>query len=84
MESKFRGKVKFYVENKGFGFLTNTETGKDIFFHHTGLLDQVKAEDLVEYETEDGDRGIKAISIRFVKPEEEIVEKKTKKEKIIK
>ena len=52
MESKLKGKVKFY-NDKGYGFITNTETGKDIFFHHTGLLDKVKADDLVEYEMEE-------------------------------
>ena len=80
MESKFKGKVKFY-NDKGYGFITETETGKDIFFHHTGLLDKVKADDLVEYETEEGERGLKAINVQLVKVKEV---KETKKEKITK
>ena len=31
------GKVKFFIESKGFGFITDDETGKDIFVHATGL-----------------------------------------------
>ena len=80
MESKLKGKVKFY-NDKGYGFITNTETGKDIFFHHTGLLDKVQADDLVEYEVEEGERGPKAVNVQLVKVEEV---KEEKKEKITK
>ena len=80
MKVKNKGTVKFYTE-KGYGFITETETGKDIFFHHTGLLDKVKADDPVEYETEEGERGLKAINVQLVKVKEV---KETKKEKITK
>lgn len=49
------GTVKFFIESKGFGFITNNETGKDIFVHATGL-DGVKLNegDKVEYDEEEG------------------------------
>ena len=61
-----QGKIKFYNETKGYGFITNTESGKDIFYHVTGLLEEVAAEDDVEFEVIEGDRGAKAINIKKV------------------
>jgi len=61
------GKIKFYSEKKGFGFITNSESGKDIFFHHTGLLDKITSGDVVKYELGETDRGSKAINIIRIK-----------------
>ena len=49
---------------KGFGFI-NTEDGTDYFVHITGLKDgvEITEQDLVEFETEQGDRGLKAINV---------------------
>lgn len=57
-------KIKFYNEKKGFGFITDTESGKDLFFHYTGLLDKVTADDPVSYDVEEGDRGPKGVNIK--------------------
>lgn len=43
-----RGVVKFYNENKGFGFITK-EDGTDIFVHATGLIDEISNNDEVEF-----------------------------------
>jgi len=61
------GKVKFFNEQKAYGFITDNETKKDTFFHVTGLLDSVTANDLVEYVIEEGTRGPKAIDICLIK-----------------
>ncbi|MFH1769978.1 MAG: cold shock domain-containing protein [archaeon] len=55
------GKVKFFNEMKGFGFITG-EDGKDYFVHQTGLGEGVtlKEEDEVTFEVVEGDRGPKA------------------------
>ncbi len=58
-----KGKVKFFNESKGYGFITDDETGKDVFVHATGLLDRVKKDDLVEYEVKEGKRGPKAVNV---------------------
>ena len=59
-----KGKVKFFDHEKEFGFITGDD-GKDYFVHKTGLQDDVTlAEgDSVEFSTEKGDRGLKAIKV---------------------
>ena len=52
------GTVKFFNESKGFGFITNDETGKDIFVHITALNGESLNEgDKVSYEEEEGRKG---------------------------
>jgi CspA family cold shock protein len=60
------GKVKFFNEKKLFGFITDKETKTDVFFHQTGVLGKVATDDLVSYEVENGDRGLKAISVKKI------------------
>jgi CspA family cold shock protein len=61
------GKVKFYNSTKNFGFITDSETGKDIFFHASGTLDRVVTDDEVSYNVENGDRGPKAVQVKRTK-----------------
>lgn len=52
------GKVKFFNEEKGYGFITDDETGKDIFVHATGLrVEKLEQGEAVSYEEEDGKKG---------------------------
>jgi CspA family cold shock protein len=52
------GTVKFFIESKGFGFITDEETGKDIFVHATGLRSEgLREGDRVSYEEEEGRKG---------------------------
>ena len=44
------GKVKFYNQAKGYGFITDDNTGAEFFFHYTGSLDKVEKDDRVQYE----------------------------------
>ena len=62
-----KGKVKFFNEQKSYGFITDGDTDKDIFFHVSGTLDPVKTDDFVEYEVEEGERGVKAINVKLIK-----------------
>lgn len=57
------GKVKFFNEAKGFGFIKEDTTGKEYFVHATGLLDQVKNNEEVTFDIEEGQRGPKAINV---------------------
>ena len=59
------GTVKFFNEGKGYGFVTDEESGKDYFVHITGLNEGVKLaeNDNVTFDVEEGERGPKAINV---------------------
>lgn len=61
------GTVKFFNESKGFGFITNEETGKDIFVHVTALKGvELKDGDKVEYSEEEGRKGLVATNVQVI------------------
>ncbi|WP_158975257.1 cold-shock protein [Cellulophaga sp. L1A9] len=61
------GTVKFYNVSKGYGFITNDNTGKDIFVHATSLNGaELNEGDQVEYEEEDGKKGIVAGQVQVL------------------
>lgn len=61
------GTVKFFNESKGYGFITNSETGRDIFVHITGLNGETIAEgDRVEYVEVEGRKGVNASDVRVI------------------
>ena len=61
------GKVKFFNESTGFGFITNDETGKDIFVHITALNGlQLNDGDKVEYVEEEGRKGVVAGRVQIL------------------
>lgn len=60
------GTVKFFNETKGFGFIKNDETGQDVFVHVTGLIDEIRENDKVEFEVEQGRKGVNAVKVRRV------------------
>jgi len=64
--SKLNGVVKFYNSSKGFGFLRENETGNEIFVHATGLLDEIRDNDQVEYEVTQGKKGLAAINVKVI------------------
>lgn len=59
-----KGKVKFFNERKGYGFITSNESGKEIFVHVSGLLDDIKDGDEVEFEIIEEERGLKAVNVK--------------------
>ena len=61
-----RGTVKFFNEAKGFGFIETEESTKDHFVHASGLVDQIKDGDQVEFELEEGKKGLSAVNVRVL------------------
>ncbi len=59
------GTVKFYNEAKGFGFITEAGVGEH-FVHASGLIDQIKEGDTVEFELENGKKGLNAVQVRVI------------------
>ena len=60
-----KGTVKFFNSEKEFGFIAG-EDGKEYFVHKTGLEEGVTIDkdDSVTFETEKGDRGMKAVKVK--------------------
>lgn len=60
------GKVKFFNDSKGFGFIVDDETGKEYFVHVSGLIDEIKENDNVEYDLKEGRKGLNADKVRVI------------------
>ena len=61
------GTVKFFNESKGYGFITNDETGKDIFVHVSALNGVTLREgNKVEYVEEEGRKGVVAAQVQVI------------------
>ncbi|MEO7531479.1 MAG: cold shock domain-containing protein [Sediminibacterium sp.] len=56
------GKVKFFNEAKGFGFVVS-ESGTEYFVHASGLKEKVKEGDTVTFDVEDGKKGPMAVNV---------------------
>lgn len=61
------GVIKFFNEDKGFGFITNDSTKQDIFVHITGLRTKnVEQGNRVTYEEEQGKKGLIATNVQVI------------------
>ncbi|MBI9060798.1 MAG: cold shock domain-containing protein [Marinilabiliaceae bacterium] len=60
-----KGIVKFFNETKGFGFIKDEETSKEYFVHVTGLIDEIKENDEVVYELQEGRKGLNAVNVKL-------------------
>jgi len=57
------GTVKFFNEEKGFGFITPNDGGNEIFVHVSGLTESIRENDNVRYNVEEGRRGPNATNV---------------------
>ncbi len=60
------GTVKFFNETKGFGFIKPANGGQDIFVHVSGLIDEIRENDQVTYEVQDGKKGLNAVNVKVI------------------
>lgn len=59
-----KGKVKFFNNTKGFGFINDNESGQDVFVHSTGLKDTIRDGDEVTFDVEQGKKGLNAVNVQ--------------------
>ncbi len=60
------GTVKFFNPTKGFGFITPSNGGDDIFVHVSGLYDEIRENDKVTFDVENGKKGLNAVNVKVI------------------
>ncbi len=61
------GKVKFFNDSKGFGFITPDDGGSDLFVHTTAIENgSLSDDDKVEFEVGEGQKGPCAVQVRKI------------------
>ncbi|APG59568.1 cold-shock protein [Christiangramia salexigens] len=60
------GKVKFFNTTKGFGFIKADDSNEDIFVHMSGLIDDIREDDRVQFEVEQGKKGLNAVNVELI------------------
>ncbi|QEM09941.1 cold shock protein (beta-ribbon, CspA family) [Mucilaginibacter gossypiicola] len=60
------GTVKFFNAAKGFGFISQNDNRNEIFVHATGLIDEIRDNDQVAYDVEEGRKGLNAINVKVI------------------
>ena len=61
-----KGTVKFFNDIKGFGFITEEGTNKEHFVHISGLIDEVREGDEVEFDLQEGKKGLNAVNVKVL------------------
>jgi len=60
-----KGTVKFFNDSKGYGFIKDTEDEKEYFVHISGLIDEIQEGDEVEFELQEGKKGLNAVNVKL-------------------
>lgn len=60
------GTVKFFNETKGFGFISPSNGGSDVFVHLTGLREPIRQNDTVSFDVEQGKKGLNAVNVKVI------------------
>jgi CspA family cold shock protein len=61
-----KGTVKFFNDSKGFGFITEEGSNKEHFVHISGLVDEIRENDEVEFDLEEGKKGLNAVNVKVL------------------
>ena len=60
------GTVKFFNDTKGFGFIKDEDSSKEYFVHVSGLIDEIRENDRVEFELQEGRKGLNAVNVKVI------------------
>ena len=66
MDTKQQGTVKFFNSEKGFGFIKHNDSNKETFVHVSGLISDIKEGDSVEFDLQEGKKGMNAVNVEIV------------------
>ena len=61
------GKVAFFNDSKGFGFINDLDTQEKFFVHVNGLMEPIQENDKVTFELERGLKGMNAVNVKIIK-----------------
>ncbi|MFT5859153.1 MAG: CspA family cold shock protein [Flavobacteriaceae bacterium] len=61
-----KGKVKFFNDAKGFGFVIDEESSEEYFIHISGCIDEIREGDEIEFELEEGKKGLNAVNVKVI------------------
>jgi len=61
-----KGTVKFFNDEKGFGFIKEEESNKEYFVHVSGLIDEIQEDDEVTFDLQEGRKGLNAVNVSRV------------------
>jgi cold shock protein len=66
MDTKTQGTVKFFNTEKGFGFIKHDDSDKETFVHVSGLISNIKEGDHVEFDLQEGKKGLNAVNVKII------------------
>ncbi len=61
-----KGIVKFFNDSKGFGFIAEDDSNNEHFVHISGLIDEIREGDAVEFELTEGKKGLNAVNVKVI------------------
>ncbi len=59
------GTVKFFNETKGYGFIKEDDSNNEYFVHATGLIDEIRDNDEVTFDLQEGKKGLNAVNVKL-------------------